>query len=162
MSRFSGWAWLSLLSAGCFEPEERRPFECALVHSDGLALVDAPSEVVLGFQGLLHVAFVIEAESGAPGVVEAQLRFAPAEGEPVSAYQTNITLAREEGGGRASEVVLLVLGSGTGATWHGRSGTFDALVRDEKEECRFSAPLTLVDDDPCVEVDGPEDCEDVP
>jgi hypothetical protein len=152
---------LAALLAGCpTEEEERRPFDCALLHADGAALSEAPAEVVLGFQGLLHVAFVIAAEGGAPARVEAQLRFVPDEGEPVSTYQTNIPLERDETGGRSSESVLLVLGSGTGATWHGRAGRLEALVRDAKEECRFSAPLTLVDDDPCAEIDGPGDCEE--
>ncbi len=154
---------LVLTLAACpLEEEEPSPFDCALRHPDGGALHEAPAEVVLGFQGLLHVALVVEAERGAPAVVEAQLRFVPQVGEAVGTYQTNIRLEADGAGGRRSRPVLLILGSGTGASWHERAGTLEALVRDDQEECRFSAPLTLVDDDPCAEVDGPGDCEEVP
>ena len=150
--------WLFSLLLGCPEVE-RTPFPCAWVHGDGAALDAHEAEVILGFQGLVHVELRATAPSDAPEVVEGSLRFVPDAGAPIQSFHPTLSLLPDGEGARSSDVVLFLLGSGTPADWDGVAGTLEARLQTDEEVCLFSAPLSLRDGDPCAGVDDPSQCE---
>jgi hypothetical protein len=143
-------SWLVLL-LGCpngGETDDYEPFDCELLASDGELplgpLEDADAELILGFQGFLHVPLHVTSDDDPPERIDVAMTLDVDGFDRLGGQQPQVPFldGYDE---PVSRVVLFFLTSGNVGEWRDRDAHLVAAAVGEGRRCVREADIRLVD-----------------